>query len=175
MNYLAGDDNPNKRPWQFIMKNFDRADDMTEEEWYLDKIKFWKIIWHGAAVALGTWRERYLAARNDPSNVGKSREECIKIAEDRLDAQAAEMLEKGKEAYFDGVRSSPKYHKSLSSPVRFTIWTKEKGIQNAEIKLQQAVEGRGNNNVGLAPRYGFMNASKIGNPPEYIEIVYPAA
>jgi len=135
MNYLAADDNVTKRPWQFIMKLFERASDMETLPWYTDKIKFWQIIWHGAATAWGHWRERYLEARNDPANAGKSRQELVKAAEDKLDDDAGAMVENGKMYYFDGVRSSPAYQNSMNEPVKITTYTEKNGRQSASLSL----------------------------------------
>lgn len=159
MNYLAGDDNTNKRPYQFIMKGFDRgAGDMQRPEWYTDKIKFWKIVWHMPAVAWGDWREAYRRSKIDKA----------KSVNSWLAAKASAMLDKGKIDFFDGLRSTVDYPTWASQEIKYVRYENNNVLKAGTATLVDLVEGADKNHPGLAVRYGFMNASNINKPPAYV-------
>lgn len=150
MNYLAGDDNPAKRPWQFIMKGVERFADLQRPEAYTDKIKFWKIVWHGPAITWGNWRERYQRNKlNGGDHVSKT--------EDEADKEASQKLDKAKKDWWDGIVSLPEYPIILTQDVRYV----DDGGSTRSTTLIKLIEP-------LARRFGFINDSTAGRAPGYI-------
>jgi hypothetical protein len=167
MNYLAGDDNPAKRPWQFIMKGVERAGDFQKPEAYTDKIKFWKIIWHGPAVAWGNWRKEYKKTRGGQ----KRSDELIKQTEDGLDTKAQAMVNKGKKDWYTGIRSTVEYPTWANQPIKYLRY--ENGMLKAgTADLVSLIEGFDGNNPGLAVRYGFFDKNEINKPPQHLMKLY---
>lgn len=162
MNYLAGDDNISKRPWQFIMKGVERSGDLARSEAYTDKIKFWKIIWHGPAVAWGNWRGVYRDAR--VGNQDKPREDQVDAAEKALDKKAITDLNEAKRHWFDGLRSTHEYASWATQKVAFGGYVNGKP-QSGTTDLINIVEGIDKGRPGLAVKYGYMDSDKIGKAP----------
>lgn len=151
MNYLAGDDNPAKRPYQFIMKGVERFGDLQKPEAYTDKIKFWKIVWHGPAITWGNWRKLYQKNKiTDKDYVTKT--------EDEANAEAARMLDKGKKDWWKGVASMPDYPLAITQRISYMT----EGGSTAEMKLSEFIER-------LATKYGFIDPEVKGKAVGYIK------
>jgi hypothetical protein len=164
MNFLAGDDNIGKRPWQFIMKGVERPGDLQRPEAYTDKIKFLKIIWHDNVLAWGNWREVYKKGR--AANPRQGRKTQIDAAEAALKAKVLSEVDKTKKAWYEGLRSMPEYSFWMTQQEKYVKF--ENGIASAgTIGLIQIIEGSGKDKPGLAVKFGFMDASQIGKPPQH--------
>lgn len=165
MNYLAADDNVNKRPWQFIMKVLEHPGDMQQPSWYTDKIKFWKIIWHDNVLAWGNWRNIYKEGRQNHAE--RSREEQIKAAEDDLtDKKMPDLLDKSKKHWYDGLRSMQDFPMWMTQKIQYVKYS-QSNLQAGSVDLIQLVEGQDSKHPGLAVKFGFMESEQIGKPPKY--------
>jgi hypothetical protein len=139
MNWVAGEEKVDKRPYQFIMKGVERAGDLQRPEAYTDKIKFWKINWHGPVITKGDWRARY--AKN--KRLGEA---YIKVTEDEADKEALDKVSKGKKDWYMGLRSLPDY---LSWAGQSIDYLDDNG-NSKQIKLGEYVEK-------MAILYGFLD------------------
>jgi hypothetical protein len=104
MNYLAGDDNPDKRPWAMFINKV-KPDFLMDTDCYTGKIKFERIT-NGANGAWGDYRsfERW-AIEN--KNAGK---DATQTDPDELIERAAfQNVDRTLKAWFAGVRSDPQY------------------------------------------------------------------
>ena len=156
MQFLAAEDNPGKRPYQFIMKGVERPSDLQNPAAYTDKIKFWNITRHDAVAIGGNWRSWYASYKGEP----------VKFAEFMAARKAAEDVSKGKKDWYTGLRSMPDYLTWATQKISFAGYIN--GVaKSGTIDLVDVVEGVDKNKPGLAIKYGFMNADEIAKPPKY--------
>lgn len=166
MNFLAGDDNPAKRPWQFIMKGVERSGDLQKPEAYTDKIKFWKIIWHDNMIVWGDWRKEYQKVKSELGGKGLKPEDLVRETEGRVKIRAKNMLNVGKKWWYEGLRSLSDYPTWATQQIKYLRY--EQGVLKAgTADLIDVVEGSNLDNPGLAVRYGFMDAGQINKPPQH--------
>jgi len=151
MNYLAGDDNPEKRPYQFIMKGVEDFRKLQKPEGYTDKIKFWKIVWHGPAITWGNWRERY--QRNKARGIND-----VDFTEKEANEQAAQMLNKAKMDWWSGITSLPDYPLFMAQQMEY----KNSSGSTNTMAVRNFVEK-------LASKYGFIDQKEKNKAPGYIK------
>lgn len=160
MNFLAGDGNPEKRPWAYFTNAKLDMKALTELDTWTGKNKFLQIIF-GAAGAFGDFR------KYDRNEVKTSGETSMKKQKGAMRKEADERTSKAKRDWYESVRSAPMYHTIRETPIKYKKYTTNGEMIQNSLTLAQVVEGKSEKEPGLAVRYGFMPADQIGKPPQH--------
>lgn len=165
MNYLTAEDNPEKRFYQMIVNTIERPDNLKKPKSWTDKTKFMVITFHDAVAIAGQWRDwysKYLSGAKSTDEV----KAMTKKAEFMAGRKATRDVEKRKQDWYDGERSTIEYPTWSPMPVKYGGYVNGHTKSGSE-ELIYLVEGIDPSKPGLAVKYGFMSPEKIGKPPEH--------
>lgn len=158
MNFLAGDGNPEKRPWAYLTNTKLDPKDFTVLDTWTAKNKFLQII-NNAAGMFGDFR------RHDRNVVRRNKELSLKAQKDSMKNEADANITAAKMGWFDSVRAHPMYPAWRMNTVDYQIYDEKGRMKSDKAQIYQIVEGFDANRPGMAVRYGFMSPEQIGKPP----------
>lgn len=150
MNFLAGNENPDKRPWAFVNDESPDPKKLMKTIGFTGKNKFLTIVWHDAALVFGDWRKKNKEAM-------LSHISTKKLIKD--EAEAA--WKQGRKDWFAGIRSLPDY----PTWTRQSVDYKDMNADSPKsITLNQYIER-------LAVRFGFLDSKDRGHPTKRVKVL----
>lgn len=159
MNFLAGDENPGKRPLAMINDESPDPKSFLKASGFTGKNKFITIVWHEPGQVFGQWREKQVEA----IRAGKKLDKLV-----REQAEARWSL--GRKNYWEGVRSLPDYPMWLDQTVRVRLPSGSSKTYN----LLELIEGT-ESMPGMAVRFGFLDRTEAkrypNKPTERFELI----
>lgn len=156
MNFLAGDGNPDKRPWAMINDENPDPRKFMKASGFTAKNKFLTIVWHDAALVYGEWRKKQIEARAEEGATSKDR------VSRRIKKEAEAKWKRGRKNYWHGVRSLPDYSTWEDQQIKIRTVEQEQR-QKSVISIVEGVSGK----PGLAVRFGFMDMNEVQKPPKH--------
>ncbi len=159
MNFLAGDGNPEKRPWAYFTNAKIDPKSLLELDTWTGKNKFLSIIF-GAAGAFGDFRKYDRKSSIELQN-GKE-----VAARKFMRSEADERTSKAKIDWYNSIRSHPQYPAWRTMKTEYKRYTPEGKDHANGLFLHQIVEGMSKDKPGIAVRYGFMKPEEIGKSPQ---------
>lgn len=149
MNFLAGNDNPDKRPWAFVNDESPDPKKLMKTIGFTGKNKFLTIVWHDAAFVFGDWRKKNKEAMLSHTST-----------KELIEKEADAAWKQGRKDWFAGIRSLPDYptwgtqsvdYKNLSGGLN-------KGTLE-KIPMVEFIER-------MAVRFGFLSKDEIRKLPK---------
>ncbi|HLD92565.1 MAG TPA: hypothetical protein VI795_04195 [Patescibacteria group bacterium] len=145
MNFLAGDGNPDKRPWAFINDESPDQKKLIKASGFTAKNKFLTIVWHDSALVYGDWRKKSIEA-----DLARKK---VKVL---IKEQAKEAWAIGRKAWYAGVRALPDYPTWSSQTLDYRDIESGAG---KSITIVNYIEQ-------LAVRFGFLDPKEIRRFPK---------